>query len=116
MNMEPFENLDRLLQIEFRAEGMPAGIVRQYYSVVRQGEPLTYQAARALLDLPDAARVAIITGMAAEFFPHGEIDGPIGFGSARPRAHRPRQTRRCPRRGTDCAGDRGAPRAPRRPV
>jgi hypothetical protein len=76
--MEPFENLDRLLQVEFRPEGLAAGIVRQYYQAVRQEEPITFVAARDLLALPDAARIAIVTGMAFEHFPHGEIDGPIG--------------------------------------
>jgi hypothetical protein len=78
MNKEPFENLDRLLQVEFRPEGLAAGIVPLYYQAVRQEEPITWLAASGLLALPDAARIAIVTGMAFEHFPRGEIDGPIG--------------------------------------
>lgn len=78
MNMEPFENIDRLIQVEFRPEGLPAGYIPRYYAMARGAEPLTFVAARGLIALPDAARVAVVTGITFEHLPHGEIDGPIG--------------------------------------
>jgi D-glutamate cyclase len=78
VNLEPFENLDRLLQVEFRPEGLPAGLIARFHRLVRGEQPLTLLAANTLLALPVGARVALITGLTFEHLPRGEIDGPVG--------------------------------------
>lgn len=74
----PFENLDRLLNVEMRRNGLPHGVMARVYDVVRgDGNPLTERAVDALLDTPGT--VGFLTGV--YFPPHfavGEIDGPIG--------------------------------------
>lgn len=77
--MHSYENLDKLLLIECRPEGLPVGIVPKLYAVVRGERPITFEAAKALDDLSPGSRIAIITGVAFKpHLPKGEIDGPIG--------------------------------------
>jgi hypothetical protein len=74
----PFENIDRLLNVEVRPDGLPQGVMQRAYDVVRgAGEPLVYQAAKELDSV--AGTIGFLTGV--HFPPHfemGEIDGPIG--------------------------------------
>lgn len=74
-----FENLDRVLQIEMRPTGLPAGIMGRLYDIARgDAEPLSYRAAEALLS-PGTKRIACLTGIKWDtHLPVGEIDGPIG--------------------------------------
>jgi len=74
----PFENLDRLLNVEMRRNGLPQGVMPKVYEVARgSGAPLTQ---RAVEDLnATTGTVGFLTGV--YFPPHfenGEIDGPIG--------------------------------------
>jgi hypothetical protein len=73
-----FENLDRLATVEMRPRGIPIGLVPQLYALARgEGEPLSLQAARALLECKGQS-VAVVTGAIIDGMPKGEIDGPIG--------------------------------------
>lgn len=77
--MHSYENLDKILLVECRPEGMPTGIIDKLYSVIRGDLPITYEAAKALDAMPSESRVAIITGIVIKsHLPKGEIDGPIG--------------------------------------
>jgi hypothetical protein len=74
-----FESLDRLATIEMRPPTCPSGIVGPFYDLVRRdGPPLTYRIARALLDRRGTPTL-IVTGLVdTARFPRGEVDGPIG--------------------------------------
>lgn len=73
------ENIDRTVTIEVSAQWIGRGVVLQSYQHIRaDGPPLSYQIARALLDLP-GSRVGFVTGLPLPpYFPHGEIDGLVG--------------------------------------
>lgn len=77
--LQPFENIDRVVGIEMRPQGLPAGVVPQLYTIARgDGAPLSYQAAQ-LLCAPGVERVAVLTGIIDEpALPVGEVDGPVG--------------------------------------
>lgn len=78
VDLNPYENIDRLLNVELRIAKAPMGIVGQLYRHVRGELPLSYQIGRALLDRP-GARIGFVTGVyLPPYFPAGEIDGPIG--------------------------------------
>jgi D-glutamate cyclase len=74
-----FESIDRLVTVEMRPSGTPTmGIARKLYDAASKGEPISLQAAQALLEC-EGGRVALITGAAISLrWPKGEIDGPIG--------------------------------------
>ena len=73
-----FENIDRLSQVEMRTQGLPVGIIGQLYAIARRdGDPLSLQAATALID-PAVRRIACVTGIAGGPLPVGEVDGPVG--------------------------------------
>jgi hypothetical protein len=75
---EVFENLDRLVEVELRPAGLPMGVMPVLYAKARDGsEPLTLRIARRLL-APAIERVVVVTGLAFDRVPRGEIDGPIG--------------------------------------
>jgi D-glutamate cyclase len=72
-----FENLDRLLNVEMRPQGLPVGVIRRLYQEARRnGPPLVWQAAEALRKR--GQRVACVTGCVFTHLPRGEVDGPIG--------------------------------------
>jgi D-glutamate cyclase len=73
----PFETLDRLSCVELRSHGLPSGVVSRLYALARRGDPLCFQAARALA-AKSVRRTAFFTGIVHEKQPHGELDGPIG--------------------------------------
>jgi hypothetical protein len=77
------DNLDRLLTAPLRTLGHPrAAYVPKLYRKARAlaGAPISYLAAKALLDRA-GARVALVTGTYNPvYFPGGETDGPIGAG------------------------------------
>lgn len=76
-SLAAFENLDRLLNVEMRAQGLPSNIIPQLYNNVRgEGSPLVLRAAQALQQR--GQHVACITGAVFEVLPNGEVDGPIG--------------------------------------
>lgn len=74
----PFENLDRLLAVEMRRNGLPQGVMPRVYAVARgDGPPLTQKAVEDLNAV--SGTVGFLTGV--YFPPHfemGEVDGPIG--------------------------------------
>ena len=77
------EYIDRLINLEMRAQGgPPRGVTHQLYEAARkkQGEPLTYLAAKALIDnLEKGSEVIIATGAGVPpWLPKGETDGPLG--------------------------------------
>lgn len=75
---EPYENLDRLALVSMRMRGLPPAMSPLLYSAARKsGPPLSYAAARALVD-PAIRRVACITGIVAGPLRLGEADGPVG--------------------------------------
>lgn len=77
MGAPAFENLDRLLNVEIRLQGLPVSVVPRLYTKARGDRPpLVVQAAQALKDR--AHRVACITGAVFPHLPKGEVDGPIG--------------------------------------
>jgi hypothetical protein len=76
--LDVFDNIDRLVGIEMRLDGLPGGVMPRLYNVARgKGPPISFEAGKRLLD-PGISRVALVTGVVAEQLPHGEIDGPIG--------------------------------------
>ncbi len=82
------DTIDRTVTISFRPAGLSQGIVPQLYEEARNGQPLSYQIARAILDRP-GAHIGILTGAAVPgFLPNGENDGPLGsFALARALQH-----------------------------
>lgn len=73
------DNLDKLLCVEIRRQGLPRGFKWPLYELARSklAEPMVIAAAR-LLDRPPA-RVALVTGAAVpDHMPRGENDGPFG--------------------------------------
>jgi hypothetical protein len=78
-SLPAFESLDRLTTVEMRPPTSPSGIVGPFYDLVRRdGPPLTYRIAHALLARRGTPTL-IVTGLVDTVrFPHGEIDGPIG--------------------------------------
>lgn len=76
--VEVFENIDRIVEIELRAAGLPIGIMPRLYEEARNGgPPLSLTIARRLLD-SKVQRVALVTGVVFGPIPFGEIDGPVG--------------------------------------
>jgi hypothetical protein len=74
------DNIDLLLvyQMHPQIRNLPREGFEKIYAAARgEQEPLTYSAARALLNMPPG-RVAMVTGVISELLPHGESDGPIG--------------------------------------
>jgi hypothetical protein len=76
-SISPFENIDRLLNVEIRIAKSPADAVPKLYRLVRRELPLSYEVSQALLGKP-RCRIAFVTGVVNPHFPVGEIDGPIG--------------------------------------
>ena len=77
------EYIDRLITVEMRNPGLPHGMITPLYEAARSeagGEPLTYRAARGLLDNVSAGDFVLInTGAGTgELIPNGENDGPVG--------------------------------------
>src|SRR5262249_12120089 len=60
--------------------GLSRGVIPSLYTLARgDGQPLAYQIAVRLLQLPRGARVGILTGASVpDFLPNGENDGPLG--------------------------------------
>ena len=78
VNYLPYENLDRLLQVEVRALNLPSGVVPELYKIARDEHPLSYVTAETFFTRP-TARVGIVTGVSfLPHLPHGEIDGLVG--------------------------------------
>ena len=81
------DSIDQLISLEMRfGAGLPRGVIRPLYEAARDlqgGEPLVYQAARALLDrVTRHDTVLIVTGSGTRFgLPKGETDGPLGAAS-----------------------------------
>src|SRR2546429_9415942 len=77
------EYIDRLVTVEMRNRGMPAGKIIPLYEAARAeagGEPLTYKAASGLLaSTRRHDSVIIVTGAGSgPLIPKGENDGPVG--------------------------------------
>lgn len=77
------EYIDRLITVEMRNPGLPHSKIAPLYDAARLeggGEPLTYRAARGLLDRVAANDFVLInTGAGTgELIPNGENDGPVG--------------------------------------
>lgn len=80
------EYIDRLVNIEMRVQGgAPRGVTHSLYEAARkkQGKPLTYLAAKKLIELLQPKDIAIIaTGAGVPpWLPKGETDGPLGAAS-----------------------------------
>lgn len=76
--MLPYENIDRLLLVEYRPHDLVQGVIPKLYVEVRGENPITYEIAQILATLP-RTRAAIVTGVVFQpHLPHGEIDGLIG--------------------------------------
>jgi hypothetical protein len=77
-DMSPYENFDRTVTISFRPKGLSRGAIPLLYAQARNGAPISYSVAKAILEQP-GARVGILTGASVPgFLPHGENDGPLG--------------------------------------
>ena len=77
------EYIDRLITVEMRNPGLPHSMIAPLYEAARTeggGDPLTYRAARGLLDNVTAGDFVLInTGAGTgELIPNGENDGPVG--------------------------------------
>lgn len=77
------ENIDRLCTTEYRpSSGMERGNAPRYYEAARavQKEPLSYLAAKALMDnVQEGDTVLFVTGARfPHMLPYGETDGPLG--------------------------------------
>jgi len=77
------EYIDRLITVEIRNPGLPHSMIAPLYEAARGeggGDPLTYKAARGLLDNVGAGDFVLInTGAGTgELIPNGENDGPVG--------------------------------------
>ena len=80
------EYIDRLVNTEMRVQGgLPRGVTHQLYEAARrkQGKPITYLAAKLLVDsLKPNDNVVIATGAGVPpWLPKGETDGPPGAAS-----------------------------------
>jgi hypothetical protein len=81
------DSIDQLISIEMRfAAELPRGVIRPLYNAapdLQGGEPLVYQAARALLECVEQRdTVLIVTSSGSRFgLPRGEMDGPLGAAS-----------------------------------
>jgi hypothetical protein len=77
-DLTTFENIDRTVTVSFRPKGLSRGIIPLLYQTARGNAPISYEAAKAILNLP-GANVGILTGAAVpDFLPLGENDGPPG--------------------------------------
>jgi hypothetical protein len=75
MYLEPFENIDRLLQVEIRLRGKPPGVIAKLYPYARDSNPISYDTASVFVN-QQSMKVGIITGVELlPFLPHGEVDG-----------------------------------------
>jgi len=75
--------IDRLITVEMRNRGMPAGKIGPLYEAARAeagGQPLAYKAAAGLIaKAHERDRVMIVTGAGSgALIPFGENDGPVG--------------------------------------
>ncbi len=76
--MLPYENIDRLLLVEYRPHDMVQGVIPRLYAEARRELPLTREIAQVITSLSQG-RIAIATGVVLPgHLPHGEIDGLIG--------------------------------------
>lgn len=79
------EYIDRLVNIEMEVQGGPRGVHHKLYEAARkkQGGPLTYLAAKKLIELIEPGDIVIIaTGAGVPpWLPKGETDGPLGAAS-----------------------------------
>lgn len=80
------EYIDRLINIEMRVQGgLPRGVTHKLYEAARekQGKPLTFIAAKSLVDIVKPKDIVIIaTGAGVPpWLPNGETDGPLGAAS-----------------------------------
>lgn len=79
------DNIDRLVTVEMRNQGIVRGNIVQLYSAARKrlGEPLTMLAAKRLRQaMQPGGTVIIATGAGAwPWLPNGETDGPPGAAS-----------------------------------
>jgi len=79
------EYVDRLCNVEMRMKGLPRGVTYPLYEAARhkQGTPLTYLAARRLVEeVAENDSVILLTGAGmAPWLPNGETDGPLGTAS-----------------------------------
>lgn len=77
------EYVDRLVTVEMRNRGMPAGKITPLYEAARAeggGLPLTYRAAKGLAEAVGRHdTVLVVTGAGSgPLIPNGENDGPVG--------------------------------------
>lgn len=77
------EYIDRLITVEMRNPGLPHSKIAPLYDAARAeggGDPLTFRAAKGLLEHVGAGDVVLInTGAGTgELIPNGENDGPVG--------------------------------------
>lgn len=78
MNLQPFESIDKLLQVEVRESNSLSGTIPKLYELVRNEQPLSYLTAKAFYHHPGSI-IGIISGNESfPFLPHGEIDGLCG--------------------------------------
>ncbi|MDX6591320.1 MAG: D-glutamate cyclase [Gaiellales bacterium] len=75
--LETFENIDRVVTIEMRPQGIPRGIIRKLYEAARSNGPLSHETSTILAGLA-GKRVAVVTGIVFDKLPKGEVDGPLG--------------------------------------
>lgn len=76
------ENVDRMLQLEFRCWGYAHGVVHPLYNAAREqlGSPLAMTAAKKLHSQVKRGDVVLLTTGAGnkQYMPVGETDGPLG--------------------------------------
>ena len=72
------KNIDRLVSVQSRPNGMPRDDLYELYQMLDADGPISYQIAQAFLANPQA-KVGIVTGATDKInFPNGESDGPLG--------------------------------------
>lgn len=72
------KNIDRLVSVQCRPQGMPRDDLYQLYKLLDKDGPVSYQIANAFLE-NKGCKIGIVTGAAdMKNFPNGESDGPLG--------------------------------------
>lgn len=72
-------NIDRLANIQIRSNAMPRNDLAQLLQYLNNDGPVSYQIAKALLEVKPHSKVCIFTGAQDSIrYPKGESDGPLG--------------------------------------
>lgn len=75
LDLNPFENIDRQIQVEVCLRGRTPGIITKLYPFARDRDPLSYETTSAFVNQPQG-KVGIIAGVEQlPFLPLVEIDG-----------------------------------------